>query len=355
MTKMPRPPKQAGARPVKLCLQPQLVPIVLPDTLAPDRPRAIRSIKRKWVNGTVIQYHFLECDQWSWPKAQRDAVRWAFDTWKELKIGLVFEETKDAAEAEIRIGVLQTDGSWSYVGTDCLKYQDLGRTMNFGWNLTTEWGQATALHEIGHALGLPHEHQNPNAGIVWNEELVYQMFSGDPNYWDRDTIRHNIINKLPRNDTEGSRWDPKSIMHYPFEPGLITAPRLMTRVGSGRTSDCRRATRIGCGVFIRREPRPCRSRRCGSNGSTRSPANSATSCSIRSRRATTRCRPWERRTARWWCSKSGTESPGISQPGTTRARRRTRSSRSLVKGRRYIIRVRVHYVMSPDGVALLVF
>ena len=27
----------------------------------------------------------------------------------------------------------------------------------------------------------------------------------------------------------------------------------------------------------------------------------------------------------------------------------------FVKGRRYIIRVRVHYVMSPEGVALLVF
>jgi hypothetical protein len=27
----------------------------------------------------------------------------------------------------------------------------------------------------------------------------------------------------------------------------------------------------------------------------------------------------------------------------------------MVKGRHYVIRVRVHYVMSPDGVGLLVF
>src|SRR5262249_13757272 len=113
------------------------------------------------------------------------------------------------------------DGSWSYIGTDILKYQDLGRTMNYGWDLTTIWGHATALHEIGHTLGLPHEHQNPGAGIVWNEPKVYAYFSGPPDNWDHDTIFSNIIKKLRESDVEGSRWDPQSIMHYPFEPGLI--------------------------------------------------------------------------------------------------------------------------------------
>ena len=46
------------------------------------------------------------------------------------------------------------------------------RTMNFGWDLTTSYGHDTALHEIGHTLGFPHEHQNPTAGIVWNEPAV---------------------------------------------------------------------------------------------------------------------------------------------------------------------------------------
>ena len=74
----------------------------------------------------------------------------------------------------------------TYVGTDILKYHDLGRTMNFGWDLATAWGRATALHEIGHTLGLPHEHQNPRAAIVWNEARVYEHFSGEPNCWDRE-------------------------------------------------------------------------------------------------------------------------------------------------------------------------
>jgi hypothetical protein len=356
MTKMPKPPKQAGARPIKLCLQPQPVPIVLPDTLAPDRARAIRSIKRKWVNGTVLQYHFLESDQWTWPKAQRDVVRWAFDTWKGLKIGLVFEETKDATEAEIRIGALQTDGSWSYVGTDCLKYQDLGRTMNFGWNLTTEWGQATALHEIGHALGLPHEHQNPNAGIVWNEELVYQVFSGDPNHWDRDTIRHNIINKLPSNDTEGSRWDPKSIMHYPFDPGLIAAPRPYDTSGIGENvrlspSDkdwVRRFYPSGASAVPIAAMQLERLDAVAGQQRDFVFDPSATRDYVVQTMGSSDCKVvvFEERDGkpRHLAARddSGEEANAILKV-------------KLVKGRRYIIRVRVHYVMSPDGVALLVF
>ena len=36
----------------------------------------------------------------------------------------------------------------------------------------------TALHGIGHTLGLPHEHQNPNAGIVWDVEHPAQDRAG---------------------------------------------------------------------------------------------------------------------------------------------------------------------------------
>ena len=48
------------------------------------------------------------------------------------------------------------------------------------WNLNGEYGLSTALHEIGHTLGLPHEHMSPFAGIEWDRNAVYSQFRSRP-------------------------------------------------------------------------------------------------------------------------------------------------------------------------------
>jgi hypothetical protein len=96
--------------------------------------------------------------------------------------------------------------------------------MNFGWDLTTPYGRDTALHEIGHAMGLIHEHQNPKAGIVWNGEKVRRYFAGPPNNWNPQQIENNILNKIAPEAIQGSNWDKDSIMEYWFEAGLIISP-----------------------------------------------------------------------------------------------------------------------------------
>ena len=97
--------------------------------------------------------------------------------------------------------------------------------MNFGWDLLQAPREVdTALHEIGHTLGLPHEHQNPNAGIVWDEEKVYAELGGPPNNWSREKTRWNVLRKIEPDAVQGSNWDPDSIMEYPFPAGLILQP-----------------------------------------------------------------------------------------------------------------------------------
>jgi hypothetical protein len=61
-------------------------------------------------------------------------------------------------------------------------------------------------------LVLQHEHQNPSAGIVWDEPKVIRRFAGGPNYWPEETTRHNILDKLDSSLVVGSDFDEKSIM-----------------------------------------------------------------------------------------------------------------------------------------------
>lgn len=197
--------------------------VFAPEVSAP-RLAAIRSRDKKWVNGTILHYFFFSDGPNRGTEAEKEVVRSAFAQWKALGIGLDFAEVSAATAAEIRIGFVKGNGSWSYVGRDVLNHGPQKRTMNFGWDITVPGEIDTALHEIGHSLGLPHEHQNPHAGIVWDEEAVYADLAKPPNSWNRDKTFFNIIRKIDPDTVQGSKWDPDSIMHYPFKAGLIRAP-----------------------------------------------------------------------------------------------------------------------------------
>jgi hypothetical protein len=209
------------------CANEPRVQRALPDRVNADprRAHAILSVGSKWVNQTVLHYCFFTSGHFAIPKAEADAVRQAFATWKAVGIGLDFTEVQQLSEAEVRIGYSVADGSSaSSVGRGVLQVPLNEPTTVYGWSLTTQYGRGTALHELGHVLGMEHEHQSPFAGIKWHEQAVYDSLSQPPNGWNHATTYHNILEKLSPQQVQGSAWDPDSIMEYEFEPGLIDEP-----------------------------------------------------------------------------------------------------------------------------------
>ena len=213
----------AGAPAMKICEQPEVPVREFTPDVGPERASLIRNSGKKWANGTKLHYHFMTSPPgWLGSSADKRKARDGFSAWKSVGIGLDFEEVSSPDDAEIRIAFQRNGGHWSYVGRDVLGIAQSDRTMNL--DKGDNWGVDTAIHEIGHTLGFPHEHQNPNAGIVWNEEAVFDDLGGPPNNWSREKTRHNILRKLDPGDVHGSAWDLDSVMHYPFKAGLIDRP-----------------------------------------------------------------------------------------------------------------------------------
>ncbi len=106
-----------------------------------------------------------------------------------------------------------------YLGTVARQIDENEPTMNYGWltdDSTDDAVRRVVLHEFGHALGLIHEHQNPNRAIQWNRDAVINDLQGPPNNWDLETIENNMFRKYDPSLVHSSPVDAASIMMYPI-------------------------------------------------------------------------------------------------------------------------------------------
>lgn len=147
----------------------------------------------------------------------------AFNEWSSLT-GIDFVMANGQADSDIRISFSPNDGHWSFVGREAEHPSLIGQpTVNFDpidlATLTKENRMGIFLHELGHSIGLIHEHQKENSPIHWNKAQVYldcKNWYG----WDNAKVDHNIFNSHNLNKLFYSKeFDVDSIMIYAIPNG----------------------------------------------------------------------------------------------------------------------------------------
>lgn len=169
-----------------------------------------------WAPGRLLRIAFR-----GGTRADRKEVLDAADIWMQFA-NIKFRQVT-SGPAEVRVS-FDPGGSWSYIGSEILAIPSSEPTLNIGW--PNDFGRS--LHELGHTLGLIHEHQNPLAHIPWNEDAVIAYYAGSPNFWPPQTTRENVLDNVDPSTLTNGGFDRKSIMLYPIAAELVKDPSYAT-------------------------------------------------------------------------------------------------------------------------------
>jgi serralysin len=136
----------------------------------------------------------------------------------ERAVGVKFKFVNDSG-ADIRIS-FGGPGNMSRIGTAAKEVPPGEPTMELGGlSTSTDYAEVhrVVLHELGHALGAPHEHQTPLANIHWKRDVVLAYYKGEYG-WDEAMVEKNVFHQYGANEVTQDEFDRRSIMIYPIKP-----------------------------------------------------------------------------------------------------------------------------------------
>ncbi|HEX5103981.1 MAG TPA: M12 family metallopeptidase [Pirellulaceae bacterium] len=150
-------------------------------------------------------------------------------TWTK-HIDLKFDVVHDPARAVVRVRCSRLVGHASHIGSDGLRVPVNQETMTLGFSdlidfeKQPKYNEFVVLHEVGHALGLIHEHNRGDAALDFDRGRTIAYFA--TRGLNAAQVQYNIFDRWTKPLVKFSEYDPKSIMHYMF-------PKEIMRSGQG--------------------------------------------------------------------------------------------------------------------------
>ena len=180
------------------------------DTPALNRKkRGVASRYELWPQNATIKISLIGMTEEQKKFTKKNICKWA----PHINLKIQFTERSDG---DIRIKADNTIlGGHSAIGRNSAAGTGASMVIGFRDGNNAD-ASGTILHEFGHALGLEHEHQHPNATLDFNLESIYQRaIKSDPTL-TRDDVHYNVVEKLHHASVITSPYDAESIMHYKF-------------------------------------------------------------------------------------------------------------------------------------------
>lgn len=175
--------------------------------------RLAGDIRTFWPQNYKLSVHFLD------GTTRQKAAAWKRFGQIDKLVNLSFEKS-DSPKAHIRVSFSPDKGHWSYMGKEALEIKSPAPTMNLALKAgilgdgSWEWDRVV-LHEVGHAIGMIHEHSNPLGGVQWNVPYVLQYYKTTQG-WSEQEVYQQVLFKYNINHLRATEADPKSIMMYPI-------------------------------------------------------------------------------------------------------------------------------------------
>jgi hypothetical protein len=182
---------------------------------------------KRWDLGQTVLIRFLDGTN-----DLRNLVETHAKEWADLT-GLTFKflGPSDNVQSDVRVAFtpalgVGTEEFSSLIGTDARRANQFTPTVKLGFTPRllpdAKEVKRLILHELGHMLGLIHEHQSPKATFTFNRDALIREFAKLG--WTPQMVESNIIARFDPSQVVATEFDPNSIMLYAFDSRFASPP-----------------------------------------------------------------------------------------------------------------------------------